>query len=329
MLEFIGERVKYGNSQFSFVWEQLQYSTVEQLVASNASWHRRCYQEVTHIGKLKRARERSEIEENIPKSLKRRRVEQKFTRSQTSPYDKNTCFFCEQGSGYREILHSVSTTSAGKSIRAAVEVTGNEQLLTKLSTAVDANDAHAIDIKYHKNCYMRNVTNVLRQSKDSYHQDSAEIAAKVEFLDITENALREGQTLNMAELEKVYKKVLIENDVAIPSCSRKTLKQLLLTEIPGVEFHRPKRMNESERVTVKTTRDESILSSEDPCTKGVQMKTIYKAAAMLRKCINRCQKWVFTGRFEDIDEKHLPKELYCFFRWIVQGPNAFTSGTVN
>lgn len=80
LLEFIGERVKYGDSQYSFVWQQLQYSTVEQLATSNASWHRRCYQEVTHIGKLKRARERSEIEENTPKPLKQRRVEQKFTR---------------------------------------------------------------------------------------------------------------------------------------------------------------------------------------------------------------------------------------------------------
>ena len=34
---------------------------------------------------------------------------------------------------------------------------------TKLSTAIDANDATAIDIKYHKNYYLKNVTNVLRR----------------------------------------------------------------------------------------------------------------------------------------------------------------------
>jgi hypothetical protein len=53
------------------------------------------------------------------------------------------------------------------------------------------------------------------------------------------------------------------------------LKQLVLTEIPDVEFHRPKRMNEPELLTVKQTRDESILkSSEDAFFKENEMKTI-------------------------------------------------------
>ena len=39
---------------------------------------------------------------------------------------------------------------------------GDEKLHVKLSTAVDSRDAHAIDIKYHKNCWTKHVTNVLR-----------------------------------------------------------------------------------------------------------------------------------------------------------------------
>ena len=39
----------------------------------------------------------------------------------------------------------------------------DEKLHVKLSTAVDSRDAHAIDIKYHKNCWTKHVTNVLRK----------------------------------------------------------------------------------------------------------------------------------------------------------------------
>ena len=327
LLKSIEERVQYGDSRYSVIWEQLRDTTPQQLVANTASWHRSCYQEATHAGKLKRVKERYEREADDPcTSSKRKKEEKKFTRSQTLPYNKELCFFCEQGAGYKDSLHSVSTESAGQSIRAAIQVLGDARLLTKLSTAIDLNDAHAIDIKYHKNCYLNTVTNVLRRSESSSDQDSGELAAEVEFLDITKMALREGKPLNMAELEAMYISVLRENDVADPSCSRKVLKQLISSEIPEVEFHRPKRMNQPERVTSKEIRDESIALLEEAVSKEIGMKTIYNAAALLRKCINKCKKWVFKGCFDDIDDKHLPKELYCFFRWVVQGPKAFTSG---
>lgn len=326
LLKSIEERIQYGDSQYSVIWNQLRDATPQQLAGNTASWHRSCYQEATHAGKLKRAKARYDREGGGScTSSKRKKEEKKFTRSQTSPYNKELCFFCEQGAGYRDSLHSVSTASAGQSIRAAVQVLGDARLLTKLSTAIDANDAHAIDIKYHKNCYLNKVTNVLRHLESNSDQDSGELAAKVEFLDITKMALREGKPLNMAELEVMYGSVLRENDVVDPSCSRKALKQLISSEIPEVEFHRPKRMNEPERVTSKEIRDESILL-EEAFSKDIGMKTIYDAAAMLRKCINKCKKWVFKGRFDDIDDTNLPKELYCFFRWVVQGPKAFTSG---
>jgi hypothetical protein len=62
------------------------------------------------------------------------------------------------------------------------------------------------------------------------------------------------------------------------------LKQLVLTEIPDVEFHRPKRMNESELLTVKQTIDESILkSSEDAFFKENEMNTIYHVRVNYRE----------------------------------------------
>ena len=83
----------------------------------------------------------------------------------------------------------MSTTSAGQFIRDAVEISGNERLRIKLSTAIDTNDAHAIDIKYHSKCYVNNVTSVLRRSRSTSDRDNSDMAAKIEFIDIIESTL--------------------------------------------------------------------------------------------------------------------------------------------
>lgn len=113
-----------------------------------------------------------------------------LTRSKTTPYNRYVCFFCDKAAGYREQLRTVSTKSAGKSLHDAIEITGNDKLRVKLSTAVDLKDAHAIDIKYHKKCWGNNVSTVLRRqsadTKPSEASIAAEIAAKIEFLTTTE-----------------------------------------------------------------------------------------------------------------------------------------------
>lgn len=180
-------------------------------------------------------------------------------------------------------LHSVSTTSARKSIKDAVDISGNERLWIKLSTAIDTKDVNTIVIRYHSKCYVNNVTSVLRQSWSTSNRNNT--AAKIEFIDITESALREGKPLKIAELEA---NIQHENGMPSSSCSRKMLKQLVLAEIPDVELHRPKRMNEPELLAFKQTRDESLLkSSEDALFKDNEMKIIYHAALALRKCINK------------------------------------------
>ena len=285
-----------------------------------------------HTGILRRAKERYERHLEGPNESRRKSRSvpletPQLTRSKTSPFNREVCFFCDEQAGYRQSLHSISTFSAGESLRAAVELSGNDKLRVKLSTAVDASDAHAIDIKYHKKCWVTNVTNVLRRPPSSAAESNtrvaSEIAAKVEFLTTTELTLKEGRILTKCDLQKAFENILEENNVANPTCNRKVLRQILQDEIPNIEFHKPKRVNESERVTIVVTRDAAIQLSEDKnttdCTE--EMKTLYDAAALLRKSINKCKKWVFTGSLEDVGNDNLPEELYSFFRWVIQGPN--------
>ena len=129
-----------------------------------------------------------------------------LTRSQTSP-----CFFCEEIGNAKQPLHNVSTFSAGESLNKAINQSENDVLRVKLSTAVDATDAHAIDIKYHKNCWLRNVTNVIKKASFSDNSSSdlvSEPAARIEFLATTQTALREEEILTMSELQNTFEELL-------------------------------------------------------------------------------------------------------------------------
>ena len=136
-----------------------------------------------------------------------------FTRSKPVPYDSNLCFFCEEKAKYQNPLHLLSTSSAGSSLDNAVKQSKDPKLLVKLSTALDSTDAHAIDIKYHKSCWAKHVTGVLRKTiKDDKERSRSETAAKLEFLNLTQAALDSGEILNMAQLEQAFDSISNENN---------------------------------------------------------------------------------------------------------------------
>ena len=245
-----------------------------------------------------------------------------FTRSKTSPFDKNTCFFCDGKASYKYPLHDVATSSAGESLNEAIRLSKDDSLRVKLSTAIDAEDAHAIDIKYHKNCCLTNVTNFVRKATSPAESSDliGEISARIELMAITEVSLRGGQILTMAELQSTYEEILKANEVSkCAVCNRKTVKALLQSEIPDVEFHRLKRANEPDRVSVKQTRDDAIRLKEDIKARcNEEMKTLFDAAATLRRVINRFKCWKFTGTLGD-SENIVPEELYRFCKWLILG----------
>ena len=78
----------------------------------------------------------------------------------------------------------------------------------RLSTVIDPKDAHAIDVKYHLNCWMKNVEHVLsRSTKPSKEDeerpqgDSTEhqkyVLDEIEFFSMLGEALQEGSFLEL------------------------------------------------------------------------------------------------------------------------------------
>ena len=85
----------------------------------------------------------------------------------------------------------------------------------------------------------------------------------------------------MSQLQAEYESISQENNVKAKSCSRKAIMKLVQAEIENVEFHKPKHVNETERVSIKESRDVAIQLSEtanEDCTSN--MKTLYDAAVL-------------------------------------------------
>lgn len=133
--------------------------------------------------------------------------------------------------------------------------------------------------------------------------------------------------LIVSDLQAAYDSILKEIGVQNKTCSRKLLKKNLIQRtIDDVEFHKPKRVNESERITIKETKDAVIQLLIQESDVKDDMKTLYDATLYLRKAINKSKK----GAFEDslvgtLSKDHFPEELYCFFRWVINGPNTTLS----
>ena len=224
-------------------------------------------------------------------------------------------FFCDGPPGYRENLHNISTFSAGESLRTAIGMLGNDKLSVKLNTSIAPDDAHSIDIKYQKNCWAIHVSHVLRRetSELSSEKLAGEIAAQIEFLTMTEMTLRSGKVATMSELQDAFESILESNNVENPRGGRKALKQLLLREIPEMECHAPNRVNESERVSIKKTRDEAIQITEDQTANiDADMKTLFDAAAIIGKSITKCRKWKLTGSLENFPNENVPAAIFSF-----------------
>ncbi|CAH3187779.1 unnamed protein product [Porites lobata] len=211
LLEAIEERSKYEDINSKTLWLVLKDLPLEELKEKAKTFYvyvlcMSCYQETTHSGKIKRVKERFQREVRGPNEAQRKTSESLqglLTRSKTAPYDSNLCFFCEEKAKYQNPLHLVSTSSAGSSLDKAVKQSKDPKLLVKLSAALDSTDAHTIDIKYHKSCWAKHVTGVLRKTiKDDEERSRSETAVKLEFFNLTQAALDSGEILNMAQLEE-------------------------------------------------------------------------------------------------------------------------------
>jgi len=89
--------------------------------------------------------------------------------------------------------------NSGKALRQAAEISKDPMLMTRLSNAISANDAHAIDLKYHKLCWTQHMFHVsMDHASDNTKSTAADLPKQMSCLLIELINLVELQTQNEA-----------------------------------------------------------------------------------------------------------------------------------
>ena len=95
---------------------------------------------------------------------------------------------------------------------------------------------------------------------------------------------------------------------------KRYLKQLILENIPYVEFIKLRRKNESEKLC--STKEKNVIDTALENAKD-NMSNIFETARSIRKNIIKARAWKFDGSFENYSA---PEMLQTLIKWIIAGP---------
>lgn len=241
------------------------------------------------------------------------------------------CIFCELNSSKGDMLYQLKCDSGFKKLLEALKC-GYAGLKVKLSANFNHYDVESQNIMYHKSCWTKNVENILREKHSHQNKKLQNSTYAIEFINMLESYLLEGNVTNMAYLEDKYKTLAMAYNV--DECylkNRKQLRILIDTELPniGVEYTAPIRKNESYIISLKTTKNvalrniiETSRKYENDMKVGRKyendMKVLHEASLILRKHMFESEVWNFDGSLKNIDLKSIvPKELFFFFKWCI------------
>jgi len=341
LIETIQERCNIQDSDYVQINKRLDGASAELLQERNAVWHRTCYSNLTNKDHIHWARVRydqalssgSHIDKGPGRKRKKSNVSVEssgsstpFTRSSTEPYNKDLCFFCQSDDG--KPVFCVRSDNAGKSLREAVEIGQNPVFMTRLNTAIDPSDAHAIDVMYHRSCWTTNVFHILRDhdAKEGKERASmAQVASLIEVINLVDYLTRQQTQLSMEEIETTYVNLLGGKDALehhVPSFSRKWLKDRILQALPNLRSVLPKNRRKSAILYSLETYEEDMVNDITNDNTMDNMDVIYKAASLVRQSIEN-----FTSKDQQekqiqvsSSDRDVPGELKAMIHWIMLGP---------
>ena len=332
------QRVEYGDVLYSDMNDRLEDVSAEDLAANSAVYHRDCYQKLTNVICLERAKERFEKSPGrCHIASKKARVgrpateqepmpstsEERVHRSSISPLNKDLCIFCQEIS--KEKLHDVVSSNMGIRLKSAVETSADVTLKVRIgSLLAHPKDAFAQDMKYHLACLRRvERLNDQLKKKNMASEGSGYLGhaiADIEIINVVQNALSDPSSivLDMNIINTTYLNILEENLIETKTADnyKRHLKSLLKEHISDIEFVKAKRPNEPEKICSKSTLGVCIDIAEKAKDDTSDLTILMKGASIIRKEIAENASWTFKGSFADYT---VPQRLYTFIKWIIEG----------
>ena len=347
LLNIVEERASVHDGNYVEVQRRLQSCTKNTLCTHQALYHRSCYADATNKDQIQRARDRhahalatghhtakkrgqkrgsTEMDESGPSTSS---PTTPFTRSHTSPLDKERCFFCQKDDG--EQLYQVRTVNAGQCLKEAVERSKNDTLITRLNTCIAPGDAHSIDVQYHKICWTKHVFHGEREASTSgrrtgHNEPLLQRASLLELINLIDVQTQNQAYLPMEHIETTYVNMLGTEglDNHVPTFNRKWLKEKIINALPHLESCLQIDRRKSAFLYSPKACEESMVHSamESHGDEEYNMQTIYRAAQVIRKSIANFTKATKDTNAIDVtsDIHDVPAELYTAIRWIMMGP---------
>ncbi|XP_034057156.1 uncharacterized protein LOC117536421 [Gymnodraco acuticeps] len=344
VLQAVQERASLNDGDYVQVQRRLQNCTLETLCTEQAVWHRSCHSNATNNDQIQRARDRNAHALTRGHYTAKKRGQKRgsteiddpdlstfsfsspFTRSYTSPLNKEQCFFCQKDDGQQ--LYQVRTENAGKHLKEAVEMSHNTALKTRLNTCISPGDAHAIDVQYHNVCWRKNVFHALREPSTSTSKTAKEPflqkSSLLELINLIDVETQNQAYLSMDDIETTYINMLGSEvlETHLPAFSRKWLKERILTALPHLKSVRQKDRRKPAILYSPYACEEDMVNTMTTTDKKKEensMKTIYKAAQVIRKSIATFTKERNVLQVSS-DITDVPAELYTMIHWIMVGP---------
>ena len=319
--------------------------TWQEIKRSGAKWHRTCYAEFSNKVNINRAEQsyrdslaRSDVN-RLPRRTKGRPsssdVEQsektRLTRSGTSSFNRNLCFFCQSLKKSKdknkniEALSQCRSRNVGDSIIDIVNKSDNEQLKVRLADVLAEGDFHARDIVYLSSCKLAHWSRYVQApGKVAQKMDGSEtanfIAAEVEFYSILKSRLDEEEYVDLQVVEKLYNSVMLDNSVSIPNVRRPVLKEKILKNIQGLCISELSGNKPSVLCSTAAHRSAVGNAIAEKDLRG-DIEAVFKCAKIVRHAIaeSRKNQWAFAGSLENSNGSNIPPELMNLIRWILQG----------
>lgn len=128
---------------------------------------------------------------------------------------------------------------------------------------------------------------------------------------------KEFPSIDMNTIKAAYEALFEINNAECPTNVKQPLKNLLLQEIPELEFD--KRGPKPEVLCSKTSKDKLIAQKYEEADTAYEMEILFKASTIVRREIEDMEDWQFTGSFTDFET---PQRLFQLMKWITCGPSA-------
>lgn len=176
-------------------------------------------------------------------------------------------------------------------------------------------------MKYHLPCLVK-VKREIEKSKlpQTTNVKFGQLLSDLEILEIVEteiNDIDRDVVMNMNDINQMYTLLLHDNELPVTDTSnyKKYLKQLVLDNLPDVQFSRHPDKTKPEQV-LSTRSKERLLAGSTSTDLKEDLKLLMRAAKILRRDIATSRPWKFHGTFANYEP---PALLKTFCTHAVQG----------